>query len=66
MTSKEVLLLQRFYATKGTSWDSVISDFCGQHLECAKTWARAQKIETIDELLEVTIPKESILEETIV
>ena len=51
MTSKEVLLLQRYYATQGLSWDDLVRSFCNDHLNQAKAWARAQKPETIDDLL---------------
>ena len=62
MTQKEITLVNRYHLANGTSWDKIVADFCNQHLEQAKVWARAKKNETIDDLLEVTIPKESILE----
>ena len=56
MTSKEVLLLQRFCEIRGTTWDAQISEFCDTNLARAKAWARAQKVETIDDLLANTEP----------
>lgn len=51
MTQKEVTLLIRYYNSQGTSWGVVVDTFCNDHLTMAKAWARAQKVETIDDLL---------------
>ena len=51
MIQKEVTLLIRYYSTQGSSWDDLVKSFCNDHLTMAKAWARAQKVETIDDLL---------------
>lgn len=58
MTQKEIILVSRYHQSNGTSWDKIVTDFCNQHLEQAKAWARAQKVETIDDLLANTEPVE--------
>ena len=60
MTSKEITLISRYFATKGASWDETIKGFCQDHLEQAKIWARAQRTETIDELLANTEPQDGM------
>ena len=51
MTQKEITLLKRYHLSHETSWDKIVADFCSQHLEQARVWARAQRMETIDDLL---------------
>lgn len=56
MTQKEITLVNRYHLSHGTSWDKIVADFCNQHLEQASVWARAQRVETIDDLLANTEP----------